>query len=258
MRLSCIVIAVLAGAVLGCKEDPSEAHHRKAAELFKKDDFAAAAAEYEEALKLNPKLDQKVYEKAAFAYLKAQKFDKSAEILLKTLDFKKTDAEKIDLYRNIAGMYLQGAQDGDKAEKYFNEALKLNPKDDQSIAWLAEIASIRGGARSMTAQIVPDQLQKAMDLYDKVIELTPASPTPYINKRIALTRYIENLIKQKQAVEADAETHKNDKDKATFDDLKQQATDYQARIDELKPKLDELTKKLGEVQKAAKAAAAGK
>lgn len=253
MRLTRAV--VLAGSLLvGCKEDPSEQHHRKAAELFQKNEFAAAGDEYAEALKLNPKMDPKIYDKAAFAYMKGQKFDQSAEILLKTLELKKTDAEKMDVYRNIAGMYLQAAQDGEKAEKYFNEVLKMNPKDDQSLMWLAEIASNRGGARSMTAQIVPDQLQKAMDLYDKIIELTPAAPAPYINKRIALMKYIENLLKQKQAVDADVEAHKNDKDKAAFEDFKQQSADYQARIDELKPKLDELTKKLGEVQKAAKAA----
>ena len=190
----------------------------------------------------------KAYELAAFARVKAGQFDEAAALLEKSIA--RNPDTKLDGYRNIAGMYLQQANDLEGAEKYFMKALELEPKDEQSLSWLAEIASRRGGARLQGAAADTEQLKKALALYDQLIEMNPAKPDAYVNKRIALIKYIEQLGKQKESILADAETQKSDKE--AYDDLQQQAVDTQARMDELKATLDETGKKLGEVMKAAK------
>lgn len=106
-----------------CKEDPAVPLLKSANELYAKKDYAKAGAAFEDALKANPKQDVKIYEKAAFAYMSAGNYDKATELLLKTLPLKSGDKEKLDTYRNIAGMYLQTADDPKKAEQYFGEVL---------------------------------------------------------------------------------------------------------------------------------------
>jgi tetratricopeptide (TPR) repeat protein len=221
-----------------CKGEPPEAkearlHLDKGEALFLQRDFAAAAVELEQALKLSPRLDLKVWEKAAFCYMKAGNTEKAAELLVKTIELKPDDATyKLERYRDLSSMYLQ-AQVLDKAEQWFLEVMKLDPKDDQSLAWLGEIAAIRGGARAAKAPVHPDRLDVALARYDQLIALTPAAPAPYINKRIVLTRYLGYL----------GEQVANAPDRAKM----------QARIDELKAAFSENNRKLGEVQKAARA-----
>jgi tetratricopeptide (TPR) repeat protein len=99
-----------------CKEDPAEAHHRVAVEAFAKGEFAKAAAAYEEVIKLNPDLDERVQKKAASAWAKAEEYEKAAA-LLERLAAKKTGDEKIASELEIAGMYLQTARDLDQAER---------------------------------------------------------------------------------------------------------------------------------------------
>lgn len=237
-----------------CTKDPEPADiaRQEAGEHFKKKEFAAAAAGYEKSLTLKPDQDLKVWDRCAAAYMEAGDYGKAAETLEKTLP-RREGAAKGETLRNVAGMYLQKAMDPENAEKWFQKALDLDPKDDQSLSWLAEISSQRGGARSMTAPADGTHLTKALERYDAVIAMVPAKPDAYINKRIVLVKYIDSLTKQKLSILADAENQK--KDKEAWDSMQEQATDTQKRIDELKGILDETSKKLGEVQKAAKAAA---
>jgi tetratricopeptide (TPR) repeat protein len=251
MRLT--LIAALALSLFACKDEPFDTERIKGSELLKKDDFAGAALAYEKSLELKPEQDVKVWDRAAFANMKAGNYDKAAEVLEKSLSRRPEQSAKIETLRNIAGMYFQQAQDNDKAEKYFQKVLELDPKDDQALSWLAEISSVRGGARSQNAPADGVQLQEALKRYDAVIAVVPNKPDAYINKRIVYVKYIDLLTKQKLSILADAEAQK--KDKEAYDSMMEQATDTDTRIAELKQQLDETTKKLGEVNKAAKAAA---
>ena len=235
-----------------CKDEPFDVARVKGSELLKKNDFAGAALEYEKSLELKPDQDVKVWDRAAFANMKAGNLDRAAETLMKSMDRRTDPAAKLETLRNIAGMYKEGG-DFDNAEKYFQKSVELDPKDEQSLKWLAEISSVRGGARSQAAEAHPEHLKIALTRYDAVMALNPGAADAYVNKRIVLIKYIEAMTKQKLSILADAEGQKADKE--AYDSMQEQATDAQTRIDELKTMLDETTKKLGEVNKAAKEAA---
>jgi tetratricopeptide (TPR) repeat protein len=233
-----VALLALPLALLACKSEPTpaEQHLNKANELYRSQDYKGAAAEFEQSLTLDPKQDIKIWEKGAFSYMKAGDNDKAAGLLLKSVGATNDAAKKAETYRNVAGMYLQAGVH-DKADQYFGEALKLEPKDDQSLQWRAEIASILGGARKNDGPVNTDQLDLAIKRYDELIALTPAATAPYINKRIAISRYLAYLTQQK----------------ALFDKDPAQQQKLQARFDDLKANLDATTKKLGEVNKAARA-----
>ena len=249
MKTLCIGLVLV--SLCACKEEPFDVARVKGSELLKKNEFAAAAVEYEKSLELKPDQDVKVWDRAAFANMKAGKLDHAAEILEQSMARRPEQAAKLETLRNIAGMYKeQGDLDG--AEKYFLQAAALDPKDEQSLAWLAEISSQRGGARQQTAEAKPEHLKIAIDRYDAVIALNSAKADAYVNKRIVLMKYIEAMNKQKLSILADAENQKADKE--AYASMLEQATDTQARVDELKALLEVTSKKLGEVNKAAKAA----
>lgn len=245
-----IALAALA-LFTSCKEqEPFDAARIRGSEALKKLDFAAAALEYEKSLELKPDQDPKVWDRAAFANMKAGNFDRAAELLEKSLDRRPDVAAKSETLRNIAGMYKE-AQQFDDAEKYFQKAAALDPKDEQSLRWLAFISSQRGGALQPTAEAQPEHLKVALERYDALIALDRARPDSYVNKRIVLVKYLEFLSKQKLSILADAEAQKADKD--AYADAQEQAADTQARIDELTAVLESTSKTLGEVNKAAKA-----
>jgi tetratricopeptide (TPR) repeat protein len=248
-----ISIALTALTLLAsCSEpQPFDVARVKGSELLKKNEFAAAAAEYEKSLELKPDQDAKVWDRAAFANMKAGKLDHAAELLEKSLERRPDQAARLDTLRNIAGMYKE-AHDLDGAEKYFQKAVALDPKDEQSLSWLAFISSSRGGAQSQAATAQPEHLKIALERYDAVIALNPAKADGYVNKRIVLVKYLDFLTKQKVSILADAETQKADKE--AYASAQEQATDTQTRVDELKAMLESTTKSLGEVNKAAKAA----
>jgi tetratricopeptide (TPR) repeat protein len=245
-------IALVLLSLTACQDEPFDVARIKGSELLTKKDFAGAAVEYEKSLELKPDQDVKVWDRAAFANMNAGKYDRAAELLEKSLDRRKELAAKTETLRNIAGMYLQQGQDPDNAERFFQKAIALDPKDEQALSWLAEISSQRGGARQQAAEAHPEHLKIALERYDAAIALNPAKADAYVNKRIVLIKYIEFLQKQKLSILADAENQKADKE--AYASAQEQATDTQTRIDELKGLLETTTKKLGEVNKAAKAA----
>lgn len=252
MRLALRPLLIPVLVLAACTEpDPAEAPRQAGNVLFKKGEFEKAGAEYEKAIALDKKPEAKAYETAAFAYMKAGNLSKASELLLKTLDLKTDNAGKLEVYRNVTGMYLQ-AQRGAEAEKYFLEILKLEPKDPSAMGWLAEIASDRGGARNNLKPAVPAELDKALEWYAKVLEVTPDEVGPWVNRRIIYMKYSDYYAGLKAQAEADVEANKADKDAVA--DFKQQAADAQAKMDEMQKLLAEANAKIGEINKAKAAA----
>ena len=252
MRLPALVVVAL--MLSACPEpDPSEAPRLAGNALFKKGEYEKAGQEYEKAIALDKKPELKSYETAAFAYMKAGNLGKAKELLEKTLQFKTDTAGKLEVYRNITGMFLS-AHRGMEVESVFFEILKLEPKDPAAMGWLADFACERGGARSNTKPPVPAELDKALEWYAKVLEVTPDDVGVWVNRRIIYTRYIDYWQGQKAAAEADAETNK--KDKLVAADFKKQAEDAQAKVAEFQAKLAEANAKIGELNKAKKAGGA--
>jgi tetratricopeptide (TPR) repeat protein len=248
MRTSLFALVVIALTSSCVKEpEPFDVARIKGSELLTKKDFATAAVEYEKSLELKPDQDVKVWERAAFANMNAGKYDRAAELLEKTVARRADNAAKGETLRNIAGMYLQTAHDSDNAEKWFQKAAALDPKDEQALSWLAEISSQRGGARQQTAEAQPEHLKIALERYDAVIAVNPSKADAYVNKRIVLVKYLDFLGRQKLSIAADAEAQK--KDKEAYASAMEQAEDTQKRIDELQTLLDATAKKIGELKK---------
>ena len=105
-------------------------------------------------------------------------------------------------------------------------------------------------ARDMKAPAVPESLQKALEYYDKAIEVNPNEPALYLNKRIVMAKYMDDERQKKVAAEQAATDAGADKEKAEA--ATAEAAQHQAKMDEFKKQFEELTKKLVEVQKAAK------
>lgn len=257
-RLQRVGLMLAALALVGataCEKGEPEAvtvPRGKGNELLNANKYAEAAEQYALSLQADPK-QEKVWERKAFCHMKAGDMDKAEESLLKLLEFRTEPAQRLEVYRNIASMYLQpGASNSEKAEKYFLEALKLKSDDEASMGWVAEIHAQRGGARNMNAPAVPAELDIALGYYDKLIEMKPNVPDMLFNKRIALIRYMDYEKKAKDAAEQEAKD--NAKDATKVAEAKAKADAAQAKFDELKGKMDAVTAKLVEINKAAKAA----
>ncbi len=240
-------------ALAACaKDDPAEPHRKKGNVLFKKEEYAPAAAEYEQALTLAKERTVKDLEVTAYAHSKAGEYDPAATLFLEAAQKKQDPKAKLETTINVAAMYLTQAHDLGKAEKYFSDAFALAPESESALAWLAEIASQKGGARGTSAMADPSQLDVALDRYDRLIAMAPANSKHLVNKRIVLMKYLEHLGKQKAAAERDAEA--NASDAQVKADFLESAKKFQERADALKATLEETNKKFVEVEKAAKAA----
>jgi len=245
-----LVLGAMALSVAtGCKKEPTpaELHRDEGNKFLNASEWEKAAAEYGQSLEADPK-QEKLWEKKAYAHLQLKQMEQADAAILRTLEFKTEPAKKAEVYRNLAAMYLQTSQD--KAEQYFNKAIETDPQDDQSLAWLAEIYSQRGGARNAKGAAVPAMLDKALGYYDKVIAVKPELPNTYLNKRIVLAKYMEYEKLQKQASEQDAAQQA--KDKAKADEAKAAAEQHQTKMDAYKQQMDEATKKFSSLQKTGK------
>ncbi|MHA7631460.1 tetratricopeptide repeat protein [Corallococcus sp. M7] len=258
------------GGSFGCadeKEEKAKEHRVKGTNFLADKNYAEAVKEYEESLKIDP-TQEKVWEKKAFAHMQAGQTEQAAQAALKLVDFAKTPEEKADAYRNVAAMY---AKNGplDKAKQYFEECLKINPKDTDALGWIAEVHSQRGGARSMSAPAIPAELELALKTYDQVIAINPDLPNPYLNKRVVMFKYIEHEKSLQQAAEQEAieaaTPPKPEKGKKAVVDpaaaervaaAKASAAAHAKRVEELTAQANEATKQFGEATKRAKAAQA--
>src|SRR3954453_2837552 len=241
--------ATLAGLALlaatGCKPDPATTHREKAGDLANQSQWKQAAEEYGLSLDANPKQED-LWEQKAYAHMQLQEFDQGEASMGKPADFKPEPAKKSEVYRNLGGMYVQHGLN-DKAEPLFIKAMQIDPKDDASVSWLAEIYAQRGGARAAASPAKPEALDKSMEYLDKVIAMKPTDNAAYFNKRIALTKYLEYEQLQKAAAVKDAE---KEKDPAKLKELAAKGDQAQAAFDKLKAKMDEVTQKLTELAKA--------
>lgn len=276
-------VLTLTGTV-GCSEkpDPAKEARAKATNHLNKKEFKLAVEQYELAAQADP-TSEKTWKEKAFAHQQIGEHQKAAEALVKYLELtkdpnvkpdemyrviadefrqagqteeaekalvkvmetKKTDAEKAEIWRVIADQYLKSGN-LDAAEAKFNEALKLNPKDESSLGWMAAIYAKRGGVESKDGPAVPEHLDKALAYLDQVIALNPDYPFTYINKRIAVAKYAmheQNLAKM-SAAEAKAA-----KKKAIADASMAQAAEHEKRALEFQKQYEELTAKFTETQK---------
>lgn len=174
-------------ALAGCTRDPALVHREAGDALLASSDFAGAAAEYAKSVALAP-AQAKVWEKLAFARLKAKDRDGAAEALAKKAEVEADPARKAEDYRNAAGIYLQH-EDQEKAEPYLVRAVEVDPADESSLAWLAELASIRGGARMQQGHVVPAELDRAIAWYGRLVALRPDHRAAHANRRIAIVKY---------------------------------------------------------------------
>lgn len=248
IRAVALGTALALAGLTGCDQTAkvAEEHRRKGNELYKKEQWQAATAEFQLSLNADPK-QEKLWQKKAMAHAKAKEMDAAVESLKKTLEFKTEPAEKSEVYRNIGNMFLQMGPI-DRAEGYFLEALKVHPKDEAALSWLAEMFSQLGGARAQAAPPVPEHLEKAIAYYDQWIGMNPVATTAYLNKRIALIKYSDYWKAQKDRADADAIINKKDKVKVA--EAQARAADAQAKFDDLKVKFEENNKGLAAAAKA--------
>src|SRR5215208_2020012 len=104
-RRSALALTLL--ALAACTRDPSIVHREAGDDLLRGGDFAGAAKEFTESLKVDPR-QPGVWEKLAFCRVKTGEKEAAAEGLVKLADFKPSDAQKAEVYRNAAGIFLQG------------------------------------------------------------------------------------------------------------------------------------------------------
>jgi tetratricopeptide (TPR) repeat protein len=294
-----LVLGVLTlTGTMACSEkpDPAKEARAKATNHLNKKEFKLAVEQYELAAKADP-TSEKTWKEKAFAHQQIGEHDKAAEALvkyveitkdpnvkkdeiyrviadefrqagmpdeaekalMKVMETKQTTEEKAELYRIIADTFLKSGN-LDQAEARFNEALKLNPKDEASLGWLAAIYSKRGGTESKDAPAVPEHLDKALAYLDQVIALNPDYPFTYINKRIVMAKYMMHEQQQMKIAELEVKEARGKKKKdeamAKLAEHQKKAEEYQAQFQELTAKFTEAQKKAKEKKAAADAAAA--
>jgi tetratricopeptide (TPR) repeat protein len=243
-----LALSLAAGPACMPEADVAQKERQAGDEQWKKGAFKEAAAAYQRSLEANPK-QEKVLEKLAMCRVRLDDKDGAAAALLKIIELKPDGPARVEVYRNVAGIYLQ-AQDAENGEKYLKEVLKLVPNDENSLTWLGELAAQRGGARANDAEAQPDQLDLAIKYYDQLIALKPDSTQPLAFKRIVLTKYV-NHIAQRLRAAADSQKGKG-KAKATPED-EERIAKLRARDAELRPMLAEVDAKLVALRKKAAA-----
>lgn len=225
------------------KPDPAVVHRDAGDDRFQKGEYAAAAKEYQESLSSNPKQEQ-VWEKMAASRARLGERGAAAAALLETLPWKKTPEQKAELYRNVAGIFLQSTE-RDQAEKYLLEVLKLAPDDESTLSWLAELEAEQGGARSNDAPADPQHLEAALRYYERLVALRPTAPTPYAHQRIVLTKYLQHVALRRQA----AVQSLRGKKAADALETRQRIEAMERRFSELQGALDAVNGKLAELRR---------
>lgn len=247
---SALTLAALA-LLAACKRDPSIVHREAGDDRMASSDFAGAAAEYAQSLAAAPAQPQ-IWDKLAFARLKAGDRDGAAEALAKHGELETVPARKAEAFRNAAGIYLQ-TPDADKAERYLLEAVRVDPTDEASLSWLGELASVRGGARVQVGPVVPAELDAAIACYGRVIAIRPDNRAAHANRRIAIAKYLPALDEERAAQAA--RLRRAGKDAAAAADAKDRIAKAEARTAELQKLLAESNAALSTTRKATAASA---
>lgn len=249
----CLLSSVFALSIVltGCSkpDDPAVVHRALGNEYARKAEWAAAATEYGLSLQANPR-DRKVWELKANAHLRLGQLSQAAESLAKPAEYTSDPSAKAESYRLVAGMYVE-QREFEEAEKAFAQALKFDPRDENSLSWLGEMASGRGGARSMSDPPDAVWLMKAIAYYEQVIALNPDNLFAYVNKRIAITKYI--VFEEQERALANRLIHLERKDASKVAAAQTRLTESTARIEGFTKEIDELSKKIKELLAAQKA-----
>jgi tetratricopeptide (TPR) repeat protein len=174
----------------------------------------------------------------------------AAKSLTRAAEYVSAPAAKAECYRLVAAMYVD-QKEFEQAETAFAEALKFDPNDENSLSWLGEIASARGGARSMSDPPDPVWLMKAVAYYEKVIALNPENLFAYVNKRIALTKYLVNEEHERALAEKLIQLERKDASRVAA--AQTRLTESAARIDGVNKEIAALSKKIKELLAAQKA-----
>ena len=230
-------------------DDPAAVHRALGNEYARKAEWAAAASEYGLSLQANPH-DRKVWELKANAHLRLGQLREAAESLTKPAELTSDPSAKAEAYRLVASMYVEN-KELDEAEKAFAQAFKFDPRDELSLSWLGEFASARGGARSMADPPDTVWLAKAIAYYDRVIALNPDNLFAYVNKRIAITKYI--VFEEQEKALADRLVTLERRDAVKVAAARTRLTEATARIDEFQKENEKLSKKIKELVAAQKA-----
>lgn len=241
-------------ALPACKDpppSPAKMHltagdkHRVASE------WKEAAEEYGKSLEADPK-QEKVWETKAYCHQQAGDTEAAVATLMKWAETKTEAAEKAKLIRFGADLWRQ-KPNMEKAEAAYLEALKVLPTDTESLSWLGEMHSQKGGARDGKAPAVPAELDKAYGYYEKVAGITPDKPDPYINQRVILTKLKAYHAKEQTDAEALAKSLEKEKDaKDKIAEATAKAEKSKAAVEETQKKIEEVTAKLVEANKKAK------
>jgi len=236
------------------RNDPARIHRNEGIVAFKDARWGDAADHWKKSLEAKPNQPE-LYERLAYAEVKAGRLDDAAVTLEKTKAFQSTPKQKLDVTRKIATMYLQNGRP-DKAEQRFLDVLKEEPDDDATITWLGEIHSLLGGARSGAAPADLTHLDQAIAYYDRAIAINPENLTPYVNKRIALFKTQHHWNGKKINAEKE-EAALPKREKAQKAEAKARAVEAQAKLDELTPRVEVVSAKITELLKKRAAAADG-
>jgi tetratricopeptide (TPR) repeat protein len=245
LRAPALFVALAFSLATGCKPDAATQHRDKASEFANQSQWKQAAEEYGLSLQADPSQGE-LWEQKAYAHLQLKQFEEVEAAMSKLAESRSDPIKKANAYREIGGMWVQQGLN-DKAEPFFVKASQINPKDDQTLNWLAEIYAQRGGARANAAPAKPEALDKALEYLDKVTALKPNESAGYVNKRIALTKYMEYEQLQKADALKEAAI---EKDAAKAKDLQTKGDQAQAQFDKIKKQFDEVNQKIGELAKA--------
>ena len=241
------LLLALVGAGLGCKEDPAARFLAQGDDLLKAGQFSKAAEQYRLATEAKP-LDGMLWERRAFALMRAGQLEEAVGALLRVQEFRQDPAGRAEVLRNVASIYLQGNA-LPKAEQYFLEVVKLEPNDTSSLMWLAEMESQRGGARSSKLEPRAENLEKALGYYDRVLAAEPDSLLATVNKRIAVMKLIRYQQQQQQMAEqVAAAVHGSAKRK----EAQARAAEHQQILSELESRSTLLRDRIKELQKQGK------
>lgn len=224
--------------------------HRTAGDKHRvAEQWQQAAEEYGKSLDADPTQD-KIWEMKAYCHDKAGDTNATVATLMKFAETKTNPATKAKLIRHCAYLWNQKGN-LEKAEVYYLDATKVLATDDESYMWLAEIHMVKGGAKDMKADAIPDELAKAYDYCSKVVQIKPNATAAYINQRLILLKLQAHYKKQRDAAETEINALKTSKDKAKQAEAKAKFDTIQATIDDNQKKQDAVTAQLVDVMKSA-------
>jgi tetratricopeptide (TPR) repeat protein len=244
-----LLLLLLALTGVGCKGRQNAGMRDRAQGdvMLQAGQFEEAAEFYRLAIAAGPH-DAKLLERRAYALLQTGRIEEAAEELLRSQDLLPDPARKAETLRNVAYVYLKSTTP-EEAERYFQQALELKPDDTESLMWLGELASSRGGARSTEMAPISEHLEKAIAYYDQVLALDPDSLLATVNKRIAVMKLISLRKDQKEDAERVLAVVRKD---ATRNETRTKAAQYDQQLAELQSRSTLLAHRIKELRQQGK------